>query len=349
MREGGLSSLEPADKNHVKSDIGSDIIPHRRQDGAKGVGDLRKAALLLAALALAVVLGSLWLWDPWGWFDTRTTVAPETWEFEVETDFRSEGPLSDRPLHFLILGIDHGQGRPEEGNQRSDVMMVIRFNERNGRIVIISIPRDSYVYVPGYGRHKINETYQLGGAELAVRTVEEAIGLPIDGYVALDFDGFVRLVDKFGGVEVNLERALKDPKLGSIPEGKQVLDGAKALMLARSRNYPRGDLARIEQQQRLMIAILNKGKELAGTPGAAWFLAAALEEVETDLDLEKLLILAEELASLPVLDVQTCIVPGKGSNVGGASVYLIDEDGLDLLMRYLQAADMVPEEFRSAQ
>lgn len=309
---------------------------------------MRKLAFLLTALAVAGAAGSLWLWDPWKWFDSHKSVAPDAFEFEDKTDSKAEGPVSNHPLHLLVMGIDHGQGRPKEGNQRSDVMMVIRFNERNGRIIVMSIPRDSYVAIQGHGRHKINEAYQLGGAKLAVRTVEEVTGLSLDGYVAVNFDGFVRLVDLFGGVEVQLDKALKDPKVGFIPAGRQVLDGAHALMLARSRNYPRGDLARIEQQQRLLTAMLRKGKELARRPGAAWLLAAALEEVETDLDLERLLVLANELASLPALDIQTCIVPGKGGSVGGASVYLIDEEGLDLLVRSLQAADLVPEEFRSA-
>jgi LCP family protein required for cell wall assembly len=309
---------------------------------------LRKPVLGLLALALAGMLAFLFLWDPWDWFRRPARVPGEAWEFKDPLASQKPGPLSQRPLHFLVMGIDHGQGRPPEGNQRSDVLMIVRFNERTGRIVLLSIPRDSYVNVPGYGKHKINEAYQLGGAKLAVKTVEEITGLSLDGYVALDFDGFVRLVDLFGGVEITLEKDLKDPKLGYIPKGRQVLDGSRALILARSRNYPRGDLARIEQQQRLVAAILRKGRERAGSPGIAWLLAAALENVETDLDLGRLLVLAGELAFQPALDLQACIAPGESGNLGGASIYRLDEEGLDRLLRSLQAADLVPEEFRTA-
>lgn len=309
---------------------------------------MKKLVLGLLALAVAGAVAFLLLWDPWDWFGKPAEVLPELSDAEDVLAPPARGPISNRPLHFLVMGIDNGQGRPREGNQRSDVLMVVRFNEKTGRIVFLSIPRDSYVTIPGHGKHKVNEAYQLGGADLAVRTVEALTGLDMDGYVALNFDGFVNLVDLFGGVEFTLERALKDPKLGHIPEGRRVLDGAQALILARSRNYPRGDLARIEQQQKLLAAILRKGKELAGTPGAAWFLAAALENVETDLDLGRLLVLAGEVAALPTLDIQACIAPGEGGNQGGASVYRLDEEGLDLLIRSLQATDTVPEEFRTA-
>jgi LCP family protein required for cell wall assembly len=260
--------------------------------------------------------------------------------------FPAAEPLSQRPFNVLIMGIDHGLGRAEEGNQRSDTIIVAHIDEARGKACLLSVPRDSYVAIEGHGRSKINEAYQMGGAELAMRTVEQVTGMEIRNYIAVDFDEFTWLVDLFGGVQVTLDEAIMDPKLGIIPAGNQLLDGRSALIMARSRDYPESDLERVRQQQRLLIQALYKGKEMAAYPGAAWFLSVALEGVETDLTPDEVIRLAREFASYPVVSVQGGVAPGRTGSVGSASVYLLDEEGLRELVSSIESACTVPEEFR---
>jgi len=315
---------------------------------ARWKASVPKKALLILCLAAAAVCAVL-LVDPWGWLGSEENFTAEAGAFpgvEEPSLTAPAEPISPKPFNLLILGLDHGQGRREEGNNRSDVIMIAHIDESRGQTRLLSIPRDSYVSIPGYGEAKINEAYALGGPELAVKTVEQVTGMDIRNYLVLDFDEFKRLVDLFGGVQVTMDMPLNDPKLGYIPSGSQVLNGDQALILVRSRNYPSGDLQRVREQQRFLIQVLYKGKELAPYPGAAWFLSLAYRSVRTDLTLDEVIRLAREFASFPAVDVQGGVAPGKMGMVGGASVIILDEAKLGVLVNAIQTTGMVPQEFR---
>ncbi|MEW6555405.1 MAG: LCP family protein [Actinomycetota bacterium] len=312
----------------------------------------KKSAVRIILLSLALVVAAasaVMLIDPWDWLDGGADAAVEPEAFpgvEEPALVPAAEPLSQQPFNVLIMGIDHGLGRAEEGNQRSDTIIVAHIDEAKGKACLLSVPRDSYVAIEGHGRSKINEAYQLGGAELAIRTVEQVTGMEIRNFIAVDFDEFTRLVDLFGGVQVTLDEAIMDPKLGIIPAGNQLLDGESALIMARSRDYPESDLERVRQQQRLLIQALYKGKELASYPGAAWFLSVALENVETDLTPDEVIRLARGFASYPVVSVQGGVAPGRTGSAGSASVYFLDEVKLQELVSSIESACIVPEEFR---
>ncbi len=308
---------------------------------------LRTALLVVALMAAAAI--AVMLIDPWELLegDASAEVTPTAFPgVERPSLLPDAEPVSPGPFNVLVLGIDHGLGREEEGNQRSDTIIVAHIDEARGKACLLSIPRDSYVNVPGLGMSKINDAYQVGGAQLAVQTVEEVTGMKIRNYVAVDFDEFTWLVDLFGGVQITLSEPVEDPKLGIIPSGNQHLDGASALIFARSRDYPQADLARVRQQQRLLMQILYKGKEMADDPGAAWFLTVALEPLETDLTPDEVIRLAREFGSLPVVDVQGGVAPGRAGTAGGASVYFLDREGLQVLAASIERSCQVPEEFR---
>ncbi len=305
-------------------------------------------AIFLVALAFAAA-SAVTLVDPWEWFAGGAGAAAEPGAFpgvEEPPLVPAAEPVSDRPLNVLILGLDHGLGRPQEGNERSDTIIIAHIDEARGKACLLSIPRDSYVDIPGHGRSKVNEAYQLGGVGLAVRTIEQVVGMEIHNHVVVDFDEFTWLFDLFGGVQVTLDEAIMDPKVGIVPAGSQHLDGAHALIMARSRDYPMSDLERVRQQQRLLMQVLYKGKELAEYPGAAWFLSVALEPLESDLTADEVIRLARWFASCPVVDVQGGVAPGRTGAAGSASVYFLDEAGLRELVYSIENACQVPVEFR---
>lgn len=309
---------------------------------------LSKVAFLVLSLVVAAAC-TVMLIDPWNWLNADGNAVAEAGTFPgvEEPSLLPPGePISQEPFNILILGLDHGLDRQENGYERSDVIMVAHIDETMGKTCLLSIPRDSYVDIPGHRKGKINEAYQAGGPELTVQVVEQVTGMDMRNYIVVDFDEFTWLVDLFGGVQVTMEKPIIDPKLGIIPEGSQILDGEHALIMARSRDYPSGDLERVRQQQRLLIQVLYKGKEIAAYPGAAWFLSVALEPLETNLTQDEVIRLAREFAAFPVVDVQGGVAPGRTGMAGSASVYFIDEAKMWELVSSIQTQCFVPNEFR---
>lgn len=150
-------------------------------------------------------------------------------------------------------------GEDVEG-KRTDTIMLLHSPAGGGPVVLLSIPRDSYVAIPGHGKSKINASYSIGGMPLLARTVEQATGLRIDDYAETGLGGFAGLVDAVGGVTMCPAEAMRDPKAGlDIPAGCQEMDGATALGYARSRDLDKlGDLGRAQRQRELIAAIAAK-------------------------------------------------------------------------------------------
>jgi LCP family protein required for cell wall assembly len=187
-------------------------------------------------------------------------------------------PAATAGTNWLITGSDSRQGltRKQErqlatgklsaiSGQRSDTIMILHIPSNGGRPVLVSIPRDSYVSIPGYGMNKINAAYDLGGPKLLAETVQNATGLYINHYMGIGFGGFVHVVDDIGGVRMCLPGPMVDPKAGlNLKAGCQTLDGAQALGYVRTRNFAISDLQR-EQDQRLFLKSLLSKMTSTGT------------------------------------------------------------------------------------
>ena len=126
-------------------------------------------------------------------------------------------------------------GTGNAGGQRTDTIMLLHTG--SGPNLLMSIPRDSIVDVPGHGTTKINAAYAFGGPELLVQTIEDETGIRVDHYVEIGFGGFVDMVDAVGGIEICPKRAMNDPQANlNIKKGCQEVDGKTALGYARSRH-----------------------------------------------------------------------------------------------------------------
>jgi LCP family protein required for cell wall assembly len=169
--------------------------------------------------------------------------------------------------NWLIVGSDSRAGLTAEQEkdlatggdvgQRTDTIMLLHSGS-NGA-VLVSIPRDSYVAIPGHGRNKLNASYAFGGAPLLISTVEQATGVRIDHYAEIGFGGFVGAVDAVGGVELCVPQAIKDPKAAlNIKAGCQELDGATALGYVRTRATAGSDFDRVERQRAFLSALVKK-------------------------------------------------------------------------------------------
>ena len=166
-------------------------------------------------------------------------------------------PAGDRPgdqpgTTYLLVGSDARAGL---AGGRTDTIMLLHTG--SGPNLLMSIPRDSLVEVPGQGVTKINAAFAAGGPPLLVRTIEGATGIRVDDYVEIGFTGFVRLVDAVGGIEICPETAMRDPQARlDIPKGCQPADGETALGYARSRKTQTlGDIDRARHQREVVSAI----------------------------------------------------------------------------------------------
>jgi LCP family protein required for cell wall assembly len=189
-------------------------------------------------------------------------------------------PEAGEPMTFLVLGSDSREGLPEDwddfgafGGERADVIILAHVLPDQGRVQLLSIPRDLRVDIPGHGYGKVNAALAYGGAELAVDTIRLNLDVPIHHYVEVDFAGFAAIVDAVGGVSIDFPHAARDLKSGlSADAGTQLLDGRQALAYARSRSYEElrsgswtfveaNDIGRTGRQQQIIAQIM---RELAG-------------------------------------------------------------------------------------
>lgn len=192
-------------------------------------------------------------------------------------------------VNVLILGIDE---RPNEGDSfRSDTMILAGFDPRERQVALLSIPRDLWVNVPGIGQNRINTAHFYGGPVLAMQTIQSEFGVPVNYYVKLNFDGFVAFVDALGGITVDVQEPLHDenyptPDYGittiDIPAGTQQMDGATALIYARSR-YSTSDFDRARRQQQIIGAIREKLSDPGMWLQAPRIYAAAFSAIDTDI------------------------------------------------------------------
>lgn len=187
------------------------------------------------------------------------------------------GPDSGRPAatsgtNWLMVGSDSRAGlTPEQeaqlstgdsqdaGGQRTDTMMLLHIPSGSGKPTLVSLPRDSYVPIPGHGKNKLNASYSFGGPQLLTKTVENATNVHIDHFAEIGFGGFAGVVDAIGGVQMCPDKAMKDPKAGlDIQAGCQNLNGTQALGYVRSRATPRADLDRVQHQREFLSALMSK-------------------------------------------------------------------------------------------
>ncbi|WP_246186792.1 LCP family protein [Microlunatus speluncae] len=187
----------------------------------------------------------------------------------VDNEPAGERPAEQPGTAILLVGSDSREGlTPEEqkrlgtgdtAGKRTDTIMIL-YTPPSGKSALISVPRDSYVTVPGEGKHKINSAYAWGGAKLLTETVEQATGLRMDGYLEVGFGGFVDVIDSVGGIEMCIPKDIKDKKSKlNVKKGCQQLDGPTALAYVRMRyKDPRGDLGRMERQREMISAVAEK-------------------------------------------------------------------------------------------
>jgi LCP family protein required for cell wall assembly len=230
--------------------------------GGRRTGRSRTRRVLLIAgivvLVLLIVIGAMYFY-----LDSQLN------RRDVLVDYPGR-PAAGAGQNWLITGSDSRRGLTaaqkrqlhtgfDAVGHRSDTVLVLHIPS-NGRAVLISLPRDSFVQIPGYGGNKLNAAFSFGGPRLLAKTVQNATGLRIDHYMQIGFGGLVNVVDAVGGVRMCLPGPINDPASGlNLKAGCQTLDGAEALGYVRTRhNFNEQDLQRVQDQRLFLRALLRK-------------------------------------------------------------------------------------------
>lgn len=353
-----MSPNQPA-----RHDVAPGPAEGRRRDGTGGDrpgGGRRARAALVVAMGLLLILsagafvavrsaqeridaGIERFADPFAGLDSRPAV-PE--------DVQGDGD----PVNVLLLGSDSriSAGDPsqwQKGAGLTDAIMVAQVSGDRQHAYLMSIPRDSWVDVPGHGMRKINAAFGLGGPALAVATVEQLTGIRLDHVAVADFESFATMTDELGGVEITLPEGMdtllyeKDEdgqfKEITLPPGEHLLSGDEALAYARQRaGVPGGDFGRVQRQQNWIRAIMQAAYRenlLTDPVGLTRFLETVGRTIAVDegFTIEEMRALALSMGDIRPPDVAYLTVPHNGTAVSpdGQSIVVLAEDRLAELSR----------------
>ncbi len=221
----------------------------------------RRIMGIIALLVVVILVAGIGLYF---YTNSKLTRAP------VLVDYPGR-PVAGAGQNWLITGSDSRQGLTVQqehqlatgvgiSGQRSDTIMLLHIPSNGQPAILVSLPRDSYVPIPGYGSNKLNAAYSFGGPKLLAETVQNVTGLHIDHYMGIGFGGLVNVVNAVGGVRMCLPSALNDPASGlHLQAGCQVLNGGQALGFVRTRHlFATQDLQREQDQRLFMAALLSK-------------------------------------------------------------------------------------------
>ncbi len=250
---GGATPPPPPPRDPRRPGSGGPPPPPPRPTRTKRRGRYRWVKVVLLLWLVFLVAVPLWAW---------------TQIEKVDAQPDGERPGSQPGHNYLLVGSDSREGLTKEQRRqfgtgtgegrRTDTIMLLHTG--SGPNLLMSIPRDSIVDVPGHGTQKINAAFAYGGPRLLVKTVENETGIRIDSYVEIGFAGFVNVVDAVGGIEICPKQAMRDPLANlDIEKGCQEVDGPTALGYARSRKISTlGDIDRAQRQREVVSAVGSK-------------------------------------------------------------------------------------------
>lgn len=260
---------------------------------------------------------------------------------QQETNFQLPEWDGKDPVHILLLGTD---SRDDGSNGRSDSMMVATIDPVSKKAYLMSILRDTYVEIPGHGRSRINAAYSYGGAPLAMQTVSQLLGVPVNSYVTIDFEGFKALVDEMDGVEIDVEKDMHYTDGGDghrydidLKKGYQTLDGTHALQYVRFRHDATSDFTRTERQRKFLTALAAKMQSSTSIVNLPGILKAAAPYIKTNMSASTMLKLAGLGMDVNVSKTEKLQIPPtpllREEVVHGAAVLGVDEKEL---RKYIQ-------------
>jgi LCP family protein required for cell wall assembly len=321
--------------------------------------------LALVAVLTLLGLGAGGVWWATEHYGDQITRIPDAFP---------EGPRPPRPpghdggTTFLLAGVDSRSEHPTTGReataelwkygaQRSDTLMLVHLGDDEHSASTLSLPRDSWVAVPGHGTAKINAAFSWGGPPLLIQTVEQLTGTRVDHFGVVDWHGFRALTDAVGGVPVTIAHDTYDPEQNRrFTAGTHVLDGEQALAYVRQRHgLPGGELDRIKRQQQFLRSLVGRIRDDVGITdplGTDRMLDAITRAVSVDDRMSNgdLRGLALGLRNLSSADTRFTTAPILRSDmIRGQYVLILDRPALRAQIRAVEAGAPLEEEPATAR
>jgi LCP family protein required for cell wall assembly len=236
-----------------------------------------------------------------------------------------------KPFTLLVMGID---SRGEE-HSRSDTMLYTVVNPNSQKVAIVPIVRDIRVEIPGHGMQKMNHSMFLGGVPLVKKTVENFVGIPVQRYITVDFEGFKRVIDEIGGIRINVKKRMKytdptDETYIDLKKGWQTLNGQNALYYARYRKSDIGrddtDEERSDRQIEVIKAVFEQGKDKLSVFNIFSLMNIAGDHIKTDLSKKEIEMLIKNFHHFSADQVISTHIAGEGKRYpyGKYRLYFLD-------------------------
>jgi len=242
-------------------------------------------------------------------------------------------PTEDN-VSILITGVDASDVRNNSDNARTDTLMLATLNKEDKSVKMLSIPRDSLVYIPEIGREeKINHAHAYGGMDATIGTVENLLDIPVDYYVKLNFEAFIEVVDAVNGIKADVpyelyEQNSKDKERAiHLMPGEQKLNGEEALALARTRKLD-NDIERGKRQQEIIKAVANKAMSLNSILKYDDIIEAVGSNMTTNMTFGEMKSFISYGRARDKLSFETYTLEGTDYQPGNAYYWQIDQTAL---------------------
>ena len=243
-------------------------------------------------------------------------------------------------VNVLVLGCDEREG---ESVARADVIIVATLRPGAKEASMFSLPRDTRVAIEGHGHDKINHAMSYGGIPLVESSVENLLGIEIDHYVKVNFDGFINVIDALGGVNVDVPARMYKPleAIDLLP-GYQTLDGADALAFVRWRGDGTGDYGRIERQQQFIAALTEKIKGMSMSQ-ALNVVSAVMDSIETDMSVRQMTSYGTTVLGMGTESIKTYSFVGSELWLNGVNYVEPDMTAIADIVNKMQHGEPEPE------
>ncbi|WP_430790929.1 LCP family protein [Virgibacillus flavescens] len=286
---------------------------------------------IILLLILAVGTYMIYLYNQVG--DTVATMhEPLSRDEDPERQEKLDSIVKNKKsINVLLLGVD----QRENDVGRSDTMILMSLNPATNKTIMVSIPRDTYVNIPGRGMDKINHAYAFGGVELSVQTVENTFDVPVHFYVKVNMEGFKQGIDALGGVTITNDNAFSQGG-ENFPTGQIQLSGEEALKYIRMRKEdPRGDLGRNERQRKVIKAAMDKGASFSNITKVTDILDILGDNVTTNLNMKKMQTLFTDYRDTRK-NMETIEISGHGEMINSIYYYAVPDNEINRITQTIK-------------
>ena len=330
-----LEETEPAKEPEqgYRERVMSTPYRERQENGTTGKKKSKRRSLSPAAgffLLLVMLLAGVF-----AGYTAMNAVLPPVDEYYANN---TEQEMRDN-INVLVLGCDEREG---ESVARADVIIVATLRSDAKEVSMFSLPRDTRVAIEGHGHDKINHAMSYGGIPLVQSSVENLLGIEIDHYVKVNFDGFINVIDALGGVNVEVPTRMYKPleAIDLLP-GYQTLDGADALAFVRWRGDGTGDYGPIERQQQFIAALSEKLKGMSLSQ-ALDVASALMDSIETDMSVKQMTSYGMNVLGMESINIKTYSFIGKELWLNGVNYVEPDMTAIADIVNKMQHGEPEP-------